>query len=195
VEVRQVIPLIGLSGYSNCGKSAVAQMLTEHGYTVAEWKVPIVAMTEEINPIVGTTPGWDGQLLRYKEAVATHGYDAAKDAVPGVAHALIDIGLAARKIIHEDVWVNVGLANAPELSAWPDTRFPNEAQAIVDRGGQVWRIDRPGYGPRMGTDGTPSKADVAIDDWPFDLRIVNDGTLASLRDKVLHALDGVLAGV
>ena len=50
-----------------------------------------------------------------------------------------------RNIIHPDIWVKSLFADYNEKSKWviSDTRFPNEANAIKNRGGIVIRISRP----------------------------------------------------
>ena len=60
-----------------------------------------------------------------------------------------------------------------------DTRFPNEAQAIKDRGGIIIRIDRPGVKP---INNHPSE--IGLDDWKFDYKIANASDLFSLRFTV-----------
>ncbi len=65
--------------------------------------------------------------------------------------------------------------------AFSDCRFPNEAAAIRDRGGEMWRIDRPGTAP---VNAHPSET--ALDGFNFDRHIDNGGTLAALRAKVLR---------
>ena len=70
----------------------------------------------------------------------------------------------------------------PEQRDWviTDVRFPDEAQAIKDWGGVLWRVDRPGL---VGGDGHASET--AMDDYRgWDEVIVNDGTIAELRAKV-----------
>ena len=60
-----------------------------------------------------------------------------------------------------------------------DVRFPNEAQRIKDLGGVVWRVKRPGVGPA-----NYHESETALDDWPFDAVLENDGNLVDLSLKV-----------
>jgi len=68
-----------------------------------------------------------------------------------------------------------------------DCRFGNEAQAIKDRGGVVWRVDRDiihqGEVPR-----SLHSSETSLDNWKFDYQIQNDGSLEELLSKVLEAL-------
>jgi hypothetical protein len=62
-----------------------------------------------------------------------------------------------------------------------DVRFPNEAQAIKDRGGIIIRIERPGGESHCGG---AHASETALDDYDFDIVINNDGTIDELIDKV-----------
>jgi hypothetical protein len=65
-----------------------------------------------------------------------------------------------------------------------DLRFENEGQAVLNRGGPVVPIERPGV-PK-----SDDVADSALhNDQGFSHTIRNDGTLAQLREKV-EKLDG-----
>jgi hypothetical protein len=66
--------------------------------------------------------------------------------------------------------------------AFTDLRYPNEAQRILDLGGEVWEIIRPG----LSSDGHASETPL-----PRELvsrRIRNDGHLLNLRYEVEKAL-------
>lgn len=60
-----------------------------------------------------------------------------------------------------------------------DTRFPNEAQAVKDKGGIIIRINRNGVNP---INNHPSE--VGLDNWSFDHIIENNGTIIELIDIV-----------
>jgi hypothetical protein len=97
--------------------------------------------------------------------------------------------------LHENTWVNALMADyqkelrietdhpySEHLTArypnWiiTDVRFPNEAQAIKDKGGIIIRIDRPGVKP---INAHPSET--GLDDWNFDHKIANVSDLISLK--------------
>ena len=80
-----------------------------------------------------------------------------------------------------------------EQSKWiiTDVRFPNEAQAIKDRGGIVIRVKRPL--DRLGnsklpklkhTSVTQHPSETALDDYDFDYVIENEGSIEELVEKV-----------
>ena len=60
-----------------------------------------------------------------------------------------------------------------------DCRFPNEAEAIKDRGGIIIRVDRPGVEP---VNAHPSET--ALDNLDFDYRIANVSDLVALKQTV-----------
>ena len=86
---------------------------------------------------------------------------------------------ALRDNLHRDIWVNALFADYKEPDNWiiTDVRFPNEAQAIKDKGGIVIRIER-------GEQNTENLhiSETALDDWEFDYVINNNGSLEQLLE-------------
>lgn len=90
-----------------------------------------------------------------------------------------------RNAVHPQSWVNAAFAEYNEGCDWifTDMRFPNEMQAVLDRGGVTIRVSRPST--------TPSQAhasETALDTATFTYEILNDGTLEELVDKVRAVL-------
>jgi hypothetical protein len=111
-----------------------------------------------------------------------------------------------REGLHTNTWVNAlmadykihpehfnDIANGRETGdGYPnwiitDTRFPNEAQAIKDKGGMVIKVDRPGVGP---VNGHPSED--ALKDYNFDYVIHNDGSINDLDNKVIEFINNYI---
>lgn len=100
---------------------------------------------------------------------------------------------ACRNGLHTNTWVNALMADYENTitgldsegnDAYPnwiitDTRFPNEAQAIKDRGGIIIRVDRPGV---KAINAHPSET--GLDDWEFDHKIMNGSDIVSLMFTV-----------
>ena len=105
---------------------------------------------------------------------------------------------AMRVGLHTNTWVNAlmseyvmnkehfnDIANGREVGdGYPkwiitDTRFPNEAQAIKDKGGILIRVNRKGVNP---INNHPSE--VGIDNWDFDHIIDNNGSINELIESV-----------
>ena len=127
-----------------------------------------------------------------------------------------------RKILHPNIWCNSLMSEykeslphtknlfdvleveAPDTkeTTWikdqypnwiiSDTRFPNELQAVKDRGGITIRINRPDFVENTLTgEKFPVKvhrqehdSETALDNSEFDYTIDNNGTIDDLRDKV-----------
>lgn len=97
---------------------------------------------------------------------------------------------AMRDGLHPDTWVNALMADYigvydidTDRTTWPswiitDTRFPNEAQSIHANGGIVIRV------VRGNTDAGTHPSETALDDYPFDYIIENNGTFEELIEKV-----------
>jgi hypothetical protein len=130
---------------------------------------------------------------------------------------------AGRNIIHPNIWVNAlfadyigdnvftvtendGMSGTQEL-VYPnwiitDVRFPNEAQAIKDRGGVVIRVNRTSTCGDVSFNGTPKEwkelvernkknnekfnhpSETALDNHNFDYVIDNSGSISDLIEKV-----------
>jgi hypothetical protein len=85
-----------------------------------------------------------------------------------------------RNQLHKDAWVNALFSTYDDLqSKWiiTDMRFPNEAQAVRDRGGLLVRVERPDIKLM------DHESETGLDDWTdWDLVFDNDKKF----DKVQH---------
>jgi hypothetical protein len=92
---------------------------------------------------------------------------------------------AMRNGLHTNVWVNALMADYDKDSNWiiTDTRFPNEAMAIKEKGGIIIRVDRPGVKP---INNHPSET--GLDHWNFDYKIQNIDDIFSLKQTVEEIL-------
>ena len=102
-------------------------------------------------------------------------------------------GLEIRRINYgDDYWVKQALAQCsdPEkLYVIDDVRFPNEAQGVLDAGGQLIRITRRA-GPLPSNPDHPSE--VSLDGWPFSIIIQNHYSLRTYHDQIRRTLKGIL---
>ena len=91
-----------------------------------------------------------------------------------------------RNNLHQNVWVNSLFADYTEGSRWliTDTRFPNEAKAIKERGGIILRVNRD---LESNTNTHPSET--SLDNYEFDYVINNNGTIEELIEEVIKFLD------
>lgn len=99
-----------------------------------------------------------------------------------------------REIIHPNIWVNALFNDykpTPQYPYWviTDVRFPNEADAIRERGGIIIKVNRKhGYNTPDGKwKEMPinyHESERALDNYDFDYVIENDTTIAELKKKV-----------
>ena len=168
--------LIGVSGRKRHGKDTFAARLVErHGFTRVAFADPMREMALALDPII--SEGW-----RLSGLVEAFGWEEAK-ANPEVRRTLQRLGTeAGRGVLGDGIWVDTAMRHARRLGGrvvFTDCRFPNEADAIRDAGGQVVRVMRPGFPD----DGDPHPSETALDRYPFDDLVLNDGTV-----DALHAL-------
>lgn len=171
--------IIGLTGYAGSGKSTVAKhLVAAHGFTLVKFAGPLKAMLralglgdrelegdlkEKPHPLLGGCPP------RY--AMQTLGTEWG------------------RTLIHTDLWVNAAMEMVADVLdhggrvVMDDCRMPNEAQAIIDRGGFIARVTRPGFGP---VNGHSSE----VFDLPLHGMIFNDCDSA----KLYAATDALMTG-
>lgn len=131
--------LIGLSGPAGCGKDTVARYLSNCGYHRYTLAMPLKMGLEVMLGI--SLDVWDDRV-RKEQVIDWLGKSPRQ-----VAQTLgTEWG---RQQVHPELWVKLMLRKWDEVrrSGSPrmvvtDVRFDNEAQAIKDAGGTVWRIDR-----------------------------------------------------
>lgn len=173
--------LLGISGYAQAGKDTIADRLCDvHGFQRVAFADLLRRCAEALNPIVGVDP--DGSPVTYVETLEFNGYEASKHLFPEFRGILQRLGTdVGRKLLDDNIWVDATLASLKTGVDYviTDARFTNEAQAIIDNGGLMVRVEREGTGP---VNDHPSET--ALDDWFFDYTIQNNGTIEELNDKV-----------
>ena len=136
--------VIGLTGYAQSGKDTVASILVEkYGYRRIAFADKIRDFLYGINPMVACSP--TGYL---QDLVNLVGWNEAKKE-PQVRRLLQDLGISARELLDENIWITsaLGKINSGERVVVTDVRFENEAMMIKLMGGQLWRVKRVGVGP------------------------------------------------
>jgi hypothetical protein len=165
--------LIGLTGYARTGKDTLASILVEkYGYRRIAFADTIRSFLYEVNPMVGCSPS--GYL---QDLVDLVGWDKAKEE-PQVRRLLQDLGVAARKLINEDVWITAALADLDphEKVVIADVRFENEAAMIRLLGGQLWRVKR--FNTSAVNDHV---SEIELDYYEVDQIFLNNGTIEDLE--------------
>jgi hypothetical protein len=175
-------PIIGLSGYARSGKDTVAAILARHGYQRAAFADKIREALYLLNPSI-QAPGF-ARSASVRSIVDAIGWETAKDDCPDIRALLQRLGSdMAHPIFGADCWVRIGLAAIDGLTVFTDCRFPLEANQIQERGGVMWRINRPGCAPV-----NAHVSETALDSFAFDRVIDNDGDLDDLRRTVEAAV-------
>ena len=195
-------PFVGLGGYFQSGKDAVADYLVErHGFVKLNMSKPIDEFLAAVNPRIDATvhvrmPQWwkrlwatpaaEIEFRRYREYRDDVGYTEAKKH-DEVRPLLQRLGYdAARQIIGDSVWVDIIGRTANE---WREhgrgvvisgIRFPNETSLIREHSGFAVWIERPGIARRATIAHITEQALSSAD---FDHVIQNDGSLADLYRK------------
>jgi hypothetical protein len=173
--------IIGLSGYARSGKDEVAKILVEeYGYTRAAFADKIREFLYETNPQIGGN--------RLQHLIDTYGWEVAKSQ-PEVRHLLQSIGVGARKLLGDDIWIYQVLKDLhpSDKVVISDVRFKNEAECIGTRGGQLWRVKRTGV---EAVNSHVSEHD--MDGYPVDKILKNEGTLEDLRTLVRTRMEFTL---
>ena len=85
---------------------------------------------------------------------------------------------AIRNGLHTKTWVNATFAFFSDTSRWlvTDVRFPNEAAAIIEKGGLLVRLERD-------SDTGDHPSETSLDNYDFNIVIENKGSLAELIQK------------
>jgi hypothetical protein len=165
--------VIGLTGYAQSGKDTVASILVEkYGYRRIAFADKIRDFLYGINPMVACSP--TGYL---QDLVNLVGWDNAKQE-PQVRRLLQDLGISARELLDENIWITSALSkvNSGERVVVTDVRFENEAMMIKHLGGQLWRVKRVGFGPV-----NEHISESELDGYKVDQIFVNNGSIEDLE--------------
>lgn len=177
--------IFGLSGYGQSGKdTAAAFLVQELGFKKIAWADALREALVILNPRVQYAEGKEYHDLA--DALKWYGYESMKAHSPHYRGLLQRMGTdVGRMLLGENVWVDATMRriNAePEQERWviADTRFPNEADAIRNTGGRIFRITRFGVCP---VNDHPSET--ALNGYPFDHVIFNNEGLDDFRYAVV----------
>lgn len=171
-----MVTLIGISGKMYSGKDTVAAMIREvlPEFEIVRFAGKLKIMAEMMTGIPAEDfnkpevkqrhlgPDWD---MTARELLQRLGTNAVRDG------------------LHLNAWVNALFAGYDDqLWIVPDTRFPNEFEAIKKRNGIMLRIERSGL------ESNDHPSETALDDFQCDYVIENNSTLEDLRAKVYEVL-------
>lgn len=180
--------LIGVTGYKNSGKNAVCNILRdEFGYVITGFSDVLKSMALAIDPYIYNDT--KGSCWRLSAVVADLGWDAAKEVHPEVRRLLQRIGTeGVRQHLGQAAWVEAWrrsalvLLDSGQRVCVSDIRFLNEANAVKDLGGQVWRVRRPG------AVSSAHASETELDEIQAGVTIHNTKALSDLADSVMWSL-------
>jgi hypothetical protein len=173
------LAVVAFAGRVNSGKTAAAAMIP--GAIAIQWADPLYRGLSAMLDV-------PEEVLRNRELKESELNFCGIKAVP--REMLRTLGTEwGRAMVNPDLWVSLTMSRIGRLSettscrsfAICGTRFRNEVVAVRAAGGEVWWIDRPG------TVRGEHVSDNSIGPDDCDAVIVNDGTLDTLRDRVLAA--------
>jgi hypothetical protein len=183
--------IVGLAGYARAGKSEAAKGLEAVGWEVHAYADKLREFLYTLNPIIEqsnmafvTVKGYVLQRpVQLRDIIDKYGWDGYKGSMySGEIRRLIQtLGTdCGRNLIGENVWVDSTFKYYLPEDQWviADVRFPNELNAIRERGGLVIRITKPDVGP---LNNHPSETSLDEYDLPV---LVNDGSINQLHDKI-----------
>ena len=132
--------IIGITGHARNGKDTAGGLLvSEYGFTRVALADAVRSMALAIDPYVS------GGNIRLHHMVNNLGWEESKKA-PEIRRLLQAIGTeGVRDHIGVDSWVRAAkrtIDETPGPVVVTDIRFPNEADAIHEWGGDLWRVVR-----------------------------------------------------
>ena len=172
--------LVACTGYALSGKDCLADILVrDFGYVKIGWADNLYIMALKINPWI-----WTPVPVKLSFLVNRIGWTRAKR-YKQVRRFLQWVGTElVRDTLGQDAWVNTQLPvikdhlkNGRNVAV-TNCRFENEARTIIDLGGTVVKVTRPGVGK---VNNHSSDAGYAFKYASYE--IMNDGSLLDLENK------------
>ena len=177
--------LVGLCGAAGAGKDSVAKILVEYSsqpFVKGSFAQPLYQCVSAITGM----PISKLQDRAFKEQV-----------IPWLGKSprqlLQSLGTEwGRDMVDPEIWIRIAMdwAGQHTSNGWnvviTDVRFQNEAKAVLNAGGEVWRVQRP-TGPRLDGDAASHSSEAGIDDRFVSRVIDNSGSLDDLRAQVSAA--------
>jgi len=177
--------LIGLCGAAGAGKNTVAEFLVDpNGFPFMQ-----IAFAYPLYQCISTITGIPADRLQDRSV--------KEEVIPWLGKSprqlLQSLGTEwGRDLIHPEIWIRIAMERASQhLSVGrcvviTDVRFDNEAQAVLDAGGEVWRVARPGW-RCLAEDASSHQSEAGVSDRLVARIIDNSGPLDALRRQLAAA--------
>ena len=175
--------LIGLCGAAGAGKNTVASLLADaDGQPFLQ-----VSFADPLYQCVSLITGMPVEQLQDR-AVKEQPIGWLDGKSP--RQLLQSLGTEwGRELVCREIWVRSTMERIrgeTRSVVITDVRFDNEAEAIVQAGGQVWRVVRPGASC-LASDAATHPSEYGIADHLVARTVANDGTLDDLRQALQTA--------
>lgn len=196
---------IGVTGYATAGKDTIGEMLEWQGFNRVAFADAVRECVYALNPFIPVEARrfrfvpWFTKVVFIPLQVELDNWGYQDDPIQAwndlkndneeVRFLLQKMGTeVGREIISDNIWIDIAMRKAAAFEdvVFTDVRFENEAKAVHESGGVIWRVDRPGVGPVNG-----HKSDTGVADIDADTIIDNGAGFGSLELKVLAALEVV----
>jgi len=175
-ELTPRVTVLGLSGWARSGKDTVADYLVENeGYTKVSFSAPMKEAMYRLNPRITVNEVVNTAL---RVGVDVYGWEGLKERSPDIRGLLQRFGTeVGREMFDENFWVDYALNSIEDGSkvVISDVRYPNEADAIRELGGKVFRVERNGVFAA-----NEHASEHALDGYNFDGKIENNGSIEGL---------------
>jgi hypothetical protein len=172
--------VLGLMAQKQAGKDTfAARLVEEHGFVRFAFADAMTKALYKLNPVVVD------EQTRFADLIDYHGWDEAKLLYPEMRRLAQVFGTeVGRDLFGPNVWVDVARRHLDDLIAdghdvvVTDVRFPNEHALVIEYGGWILEIDRPGL-----PDSDTHASEIAWRGLGSDFTVHNGGTLADLHDN------------
>lgn len=178
--------VIALTGFARSGKDSIAQEFVKNDrFERIGFADSLKEMLYQLNPQMPYLNYIDldnDGIVHVKDYINYYGWEDAKS-FPCIRESLQILGSeAGRDVLGENIWIDT-LFKKPTAARViiPDCRYPNEAEAVRDRGGIVVRVYR---------EGVVSVNSHASDQINFDadIEIHNNGTVNEAYIEIMEQL-------
>lgn len=187
--------IIALSGFARTGKDEAARVLVDDfGFIQIGFADKLREMLYALNPVVSHKSYTVGMEEPYdivttpvllQDVIDTYGWGNYKETEYGaeIRRLLQRLGTeAGRQTLWDSIWIDAALTGLPEDAkvVVSDARFFNEFDAVRERGGSIWRIERDGVGPL-----NSHASETEATSYPHFAKVLyNNSTLSDWQDKI-----------
>jgi hypothetical protein len=170
--------IIGITGYARHGKNTIGDILVNnYGFKQSGFADKVKESALAINPYIDNN-------LRLCDYVNKYGWDYAKTNNLEVRRLLQYIGTEmGRNLLGDNIWIDTlfNSINLDENNVITDVRFPDEANAIREHNGQVWKVFMPFCNSGISSS---HSSENSVDKIEADIFILNSGTIKELEAKI-----------